>query len=119
MTLNLDDIETFSIPMPSDEEVAKKIGLILDIAMDKAELAEHELRTAQDLKRAAMRALFTRGLRGEAQKETEIGPRTGEFEMSSNLGRFANGSSTVHPFVAALRNRLTQFSVSRILSRAA
>ena len=31
-------------------------------------------RAAQDLKRAAMRALFTRGLRGEAQKETEIGP---------------------------------------------
>jgi len=29
---------------------------------------------ARDLKRAAMRALFTKGLRGEAQKETEIGP---------------------------------------------
>jgi type I restriction enzyme, S subunit len=29
---------------------------------------------AQNLKRAAMRTLFTRGLRGEAQKETEIGP---------------------------------------------
>ena len=29
---------------------------------------------ARDLKRAAMRALFTRGLRGEAVKETEIGP---------------------------------------------
>ena len=28
----------------------------------------------QDLKRAAMQTLFTRGLRGEAQKETEIGP---------------------------------------------
>lgn len=28
---------------------------------------------AQELKRAAMRELFTRGLRGEAQKETEIG----------------------------------------------
>ena len=28
----------------------------------------------QSLKRAAMRTLFTRGLRGEAQKETEIGP---------------------------------------------
>lgn len=28
---------------------------------------------AQDLKRAAMRALFTKGLRGGAQKETEIG----------------------------------------------
>lgn len=29
---------------------------------------------SQQLKRAAMRELFTRGLRGEAQKETEIGP---------------------------------------------
>ena len=29
---------------------------------------------ATNLKRAAMRTLFTRGLRGEAQKETEIGP---------------------------------------------
>ena len=29
---------------------------------------------AQALKRAAMHTLFTRGLRGEAQKETEIGP---------------------------------------------
>ncbi len=31
-------------------------------------------RIAQDLKRAAMHSLFTRGLRGEAQKETESGP---------------------------------------------
>ena len=31
-------------------------------------------RITQNLKRAAMRTLFTRGLRGEAQKETEIGP---------------------------------------------
>lgn len=31
-------------------------------------------RIAHDLKRSAMHTLFTRGLRGEAQKETEIGP---------------------------------------------
>jgi type I restriction enzyme S subunit len=31
-------------------------------------------RATHELKRAAMRELFTRGLRGEAQKETEIGP---------------------------------------------
>ena len=30
--------------------------------------------TTRDLKHATMRSLFTRGLRGEAQKETEIGP---------------------------------------------
>ena len=32
------------------------------------------IEVAQDLKRVAMQTLFTRGLRGEAQKETEIGP---------------------------------------------
>jgi restriction endonuclease S subunit len=33
-----------------------------------------QLETAEDLKHAAMQMLFTRGLRGELQKETEIGP---------------------------------------------
>ena len=32
------------------------------------------IHVSTDLKRATMRELFTRGLRGEAQKETEIGP---------------------------------------------
>ena len=32
------------------------------------------IQTTTELKRAAMETLFTRGLRGEAQKETEIGP---------------------------------------------
>ncbi|GER07162.1 hypothetical protein GCM10007972_18170 [Iodidimonas muriae] len=42
-------------------------------------------RTAQDLKRAAMRALFTKGLRGEAQKETEIGLVPESWELRSLL----------------------------------
>lgn len=40
-------------------------------------------RAAQDLKRAAMRALFTRGLRGEAQKETEFGPVPASWNVTS------------------------------------
>lgn len=36
---------------------------------------------AQALKRAAMHTLFTRGLRGEAQKETEIGPVPESWEV--------------------------------------
>ena len=35
---------------------------------------ERSLATVQALKRAAMQTLFTHGLRGEAQKDTEIGP---------------------------------------------
>ena len=48
---------------------------------------------AQALKRAAMRTLFTRGLRGEAQKETEIGPVPESWEVG-RLGQFAEVIST-------------------------
>ena len=34
----------------------------------------HSIAITHALKRAAMQTLFTHGLRGEAQKETEIGP---------------------------------------------
>jgi type I restriction enzyme S subunit len=40
MTLNLDDIETFSIPMPDDPLEAEAINAVLDLVMDKAEQAE-------------------------------------------------------------------------------
>ena len=50
---------------------------------------------AQALKRAAMHTLFTRGLRGEAQKETEIGPVPGSWDVVQlgSLGRIGNGST--------------------------
>lgn len=38
---------------------------------------------AHELKRAAMRALFTRGLRGEAQKQTEIGEVPESWEVAA------------------------------------
>ena len=50
---------------------------------------------ARELKRAAMQTLFTRGLRGEAQKETEIGPMPESWEVVNlgELGRIGNGST--------------------------
>ena len=74
MTLNLDDIETFVIPMPEAGEEAEAIGSVIDIAIDKGEQAAQELALAQQLKRSVMQAVFTRGLRGEPQKDTEFGP---------------------------------------------
>ena len=41
------------------------------------------VRTLTELKRAAMRELFTRGLRGEPQKETEIGSVPESWELAS------------------------------------
>jgi type I restriction enzyme S subunit len=53
------------------------------------------LATLSDLKRAAMRVLFTRGLTGEAQKETEIGvvPESWVVVPLGSLGRVGNGST--------------------------
>lgn len=64
--------------------------------LHKAISAEAECEeTARDLKRAAMRALFTKGLRGEALKETEIGPvpeSWGCLPLAS-LGRIGSGTT--------------------------
>lgn len=47
------------------------------IMTQTAKLAAH-----QDLKRTTMRELFTRGLRGEAQKDSEIGPVPESWEVA-------------------------------------
>jgi type I restriction enzyme S subunit len=63
-----------------------------DIATALARVSEaiktHDRSTAaaQELKHAAMRTLFTRGLRGEAQKETEIGPAPESWEVTALEG---------------------------------
>ncbi len=55
--------------------------------LHKAELALQQQTTLlgnlQELKRAAMRELFTRGLRGEPQKDTEIGPVPESWELAT------------------------------------
>ena len=60
---------------------------------DALSLQDEQLRTIADLKRAAMQTLFTRGLRGEAQKETEIGPVPESWAVG-RLGQFADVVST-------------------------
>lgn len=51
--------------------------------------------TFQELKRVAMKELFTRGLRGESQKPTEIGPIPESWDVVrlGSLGRIGNGST--------------------------
>lgn len=57
---------------PLDEQQA----IAASLAQVREAIQRHDriAAVAQDLKRAAMRKLFTRGLRGEARKKTEIGP---------------------------------------------
>lgn len=56
---------------PDDQ---RSIADTLERITRQIELEERSARTTEGLKRSAMRELFTRGLRGEPQKETEIGP---------------------------------------------
>ena len=61
------------VPQPKiDEQLA--IVAALSRVREAIKTHHQSVELAQDLKRAAMQTLFTRGLRNEAQKETEIGP---------------------------------------------
>lgn len=59
----------------------RKIADLLWLVHEAVSRSEALVEEAQALKRAAMRTLFTRGLRGETQKETEIGPVPEEWEV--------------------------------------
>jgi type I restriction enzyme S subunit len=95
MTLNLDDVENLSILVPANPAEAEAIASVLDLVQRAISTEKHQLEVTIDFKRAAMRELFTRGLRGEAQRETEIGPAPESWEVVKlgSLGRVGNGST--------------------------
>ena len=72
-TLNRDKIDRIKVLLPPPDEQSC-IADVLDTVQRSISLQDEILTGTQELKRAAMQTLFTRGLRGEAQKETEIGP---------------------------------------------
>lgn len=61
------------VPQPPLSE-QQAISGALSRVRDAIRVQDQLVTNTQELKRAAMQTLFTRGLRGEAQKETEIGP---------------------------------------------
>lgn len=70
--LNREDAYSIAVKFPLHDEQTSIAG-VLDCIEGGSRLETRALESAQELKRAAMTCLFTRGLRGEAQKETEIG----------------------------------------------
>ena len=69
------------VPQPKiDEQLA--IVAALSRVREAIKTHHQSVELAQELKRAAMQALFTRGLRDEAQKETEIGPVPESWEIA-------------------------------------
>ncbi len=79
-TLNRDKLDRIRVSLPPLEEQSS-IADVLDLIRRSIGLQDRVLVTVQALKRAAMHTLFTRGLRGEAQKETEVGPVPESWEV--------------------------------------
>lgn len=72
-TLNQEKINRIQIAEPEKRE-QEKIAAVLWKVQRAIEVEEKLIATVRELKQSAMHQLFTRGLRGEAQKETDIGP---------------------------------------------
>ena len=91
-SVNSTTLNNLDIPFLDKSEQAE-IGLFLRSLVYQIEQEEQALHTAQALKRAAMHTLFTHGLRGEAQKETEIGPVPKGWAVSTlgNSARLERG----------------------------
>lgn len=88
------DVLDQQIPLPSLSE-QKQIATVLAAVRGSLGHNANSLSHASVLKRAAMRELLTRGLRGEAQKETAIGPLPESWDVIplGSLGRVGNGST--------------------------
>jgi len=88
------DLEKFPIPIPPLPE-QKKIAYVLSTVQRAIEQQERIIATTTELKKALMQKLFTEGLRGEPQKQTEIGPIPESWEVVElgALAKVGNGST--------------------------
>jgi len=79
--LNREDVYAIpvAIPEPNEQEA---IAGVLDAALDRVTLEQEAVAAAHALKAATMNELFSHGLRGEAQRETEIGPIPASWAIS-------------------------------------
>lgn len=93
---NLSQSKLAELPMalpPLSEQ--KKIAHILSTVQRAIEAQELIIQTTSELKKALMHKLFTEGLRGEPQKQTEIGPVPESWEVVelAALAKVGNGST--------------------------
>ena len=70
------------VPVPEIEE-QRQIAGVLRLVQEQSRLQSRYVQILQTLKRATMHTLFTHGLRGEAQKETETGPMPESWEVTA------------------------------------
>jgi type I restriction enzyme, S subunit len=80
---------------PADGAVQRSIAALLSRVERALVLQDELVALLEQAKAAAMRQLFSRGLRGEAQKETEMGPVPDSWVKVSlgDLGRIVTGTT--------------------------
>ena len=102
-TLNKEKIDRITIRFPKKNEQIVIAGVLNKIRMN-IRLAKKQEALTLSLKHATMRKLFTRGLRGEPQKETEIGlvPKSWEVSALGTLCSHGNGRIQTGPFGSQL-----------------
>lgn len=93
---NLSRSRLSALHVPKLEKLEQgKIAEILWRIQRTIETEDKLIATTRELKQSAMRQLFTRGLRGEPQKETEIGPtpESWQFMPISEFGSVVTGTT--------------------------
>jgi len=82
------------IPLPPLPE-QRKIVSVLDKIQQAIELQDRIIEQAKRLKKSLMQKLFTEGLYGEEQKETEIGliPKSWEVVRLEEIGKIITGNT--------------------------
>jgi type I restriction enzyme S subunit len=86
--LSRNRLAALDVPHPRLDEQQAVVTALARVR-EASRLHDRSCALAQELKRAAMRELFTHGLRGEAEKETEIGPVPESWEFN-RLGDIAD-----------------------------
>jgi len=90
--INKKQLYDFKIFCPQLPE-QRKIAHILSRILDAIEKQEQTINTTTELKKTLMQKLFTEGLHGEPQKETEIGliPESWEVVLFDSIVNFKTG----------------------------
>ncbi|MBL8261989.1 MAG: restriction endonuclease subunit S [Xanthomonadaceae bacterium] len=92
--LSRNRLAALDVPKPPFDAQRAIAGTLAKVRKSIA-IQDKTTATAIELKNAAMRELFTRGLRGEAQKDSEIGPIPESWRLPTlgTLGKIGNGTT--------------------------
>ena len=108
-SINQARMKSLEIPLPPLPE-QKKIAHILSTVQQAIEEQERIIQTTTELKKTLMQKLFTEGLNGEPQKETEIGlvPESWEVVELSDTQRYKQmGNAVTVNVIEAVGARLS------------